>query len=151
MKILAVILLLLVLWGLVNLFMPKARFNLRIIWLYPFALHPFFNVHPRHDNNIDRVYRHEEVHCKQQASLTIYFFFILYVYYMIMGVFKYGFKKEKVFWYGWGNMPIKNKIYKFNGYNPLESEASYAVRLEQSTLLNAYRKTCSYLSEKQLL
>jgi len=122
MKILAIILFILVLITCINIFQPKARFNLAISWLYPFAFHPFLSVSKKWSGYYKNL-EHEDVHCQQQAAITFPVWLILYFYYSIRGMFKYGLEKTDRIYVGRMGKGLKRKLAKWYVYNPYETEA----------------------------
>ena len=109
---------------LVNLLLPRFRINWNVSRIDPFAVHPFYNVHKWHTNNIDELIEHEVgVHLKQQTKLTVPLFGILYLIYMLIGVVKYGSKKTNKISVGRMSMKLPNEIRMYNAFNPLETEA----------------------------
>ena len=103
---------------LINITQPKARFNLHIVGMFPFAFHPFWSV-----NRFPKVIRHEETHLTQQTKLTIPIFLILYIIYSLFGMIKYGLKKTKTIYTNNYGMGLKTELAKWYAYNPLEREA----------------------------
>ena len=121
-KILIILLFILVLITIINIAMPKTRFNLNISWLVPFSFHPFFSV----SKNWSGYYKnleHEETHLKQQTHLGVVIWMLLYTYYCIRGMFKYGFKKTQTLWLNDMSKGLKKPLAKWYVYNPLETEA----------------------------
>ena len=108
---------------LVNLLLPRFRINWNVSRIDPFAVHPFYNVHKWHTNNHSKLLEHELTHLSQQVKLTVIFFGLMYLYYSIIGTFKYGFKKTNRISVGRMSVKLEKKVRMSYALNPFEIEA----------------------------
>jgi len=73
------------------------------------TLFPYIILRERYETSIykDKIINHESIHIKQQGELLVLFFYLLYVLFFVLNIFRYFFDFKKAY----KNLPFEKEAY----------------------------------------